>query len=583
MRKSSDLQLRRIFLLSAFAAVVPLTGCIMHAPQNNQQQKVQVAVSSTPSSPASVPVSTSTTPSTVQYTAAVSGTGNTAVTWSISAASVSSVCSASGAGLGTLSDNGNGTATYTAPTQIPISPCGIAVTATSNEDNTSSGQALVNVHVVVSVAQAPATIGQGANVQYTATVEGAPSANQGVIWSASCPNCGTQQSGGAFDPNNPGVFIAPGLTQGTTSVSTSITATSNFDSAQFGTATVTTVQTDPLGTVSNVQTVASCPADSNGGLTGGTCYSMTVSCPGVADLTTYLKVNPAPASAIGTVMFLTGSGGTELYDSNSSWAFGYQTVENVNAANYNTVQVSFGGPFVTTQPNGWLQGPGGVRRLACRFATISDWVYNNPKKINTASIATTSAPFCATGNSGGSGALAYAAIEYGLAGYGGMTAEFAMIEPTSGPPMTRLDNACVCNNNAMGNPDTCSGFGHTPMCFSPSEAAIIDPAYQTAGQSKPPTLCSDGLSGTVNTNANRFLSDSILWQPTKTLPTPKSTTIVPHFGGADTTTAVPQGETWLENFGSVINQQCTADAPHEIPSVSDGAQAIASDIIANCH
>ena len=268
---------RCVSRLVALAGIFPMAACIAHAPGNQQQKQISVSVSASVASPASVPVSTATTPSTIQYTATVTGTGNTAVTWSLAAASNSStVCTATGDALGTITSTAANSMTYTAPTEVPVSPCGVAVTATSNEDNSTNGQALVNVHVVVVMSPATDTIGQGANLQFSSTVVGAPSGNQGVIWSASCPACGSQQSGGAFDANNPGLFIAPGFTQGTTSVVNTINATSNFDPQQFGTATITVQPTDPLGTISNLQALSSaeCPADSNGGLDNANCYSM---------------------------------------------------------------------------------------------------------------------------------------------------------------------------------------------------------------------------------------------------------------------------------------------------------------------
>ena len=566
--------------------LLPLAGCIAHAPgSGGGGQQLAVAVTSTPSSPASVPVS-GTTPSTVLYTATVTGTSNQAVTWTLAAdSSASVVCTATGTGLGTVTSTGVNTMTYTAPSTLPLSPCGVQVTATSNEDNATTGRALVNIHVFVTIGAAPSTIGQGANLQYTATVTGAPQTptGQAIQWSAS--------GAGAFDNplNNPGLYIAPPLTGGTTSVAATITAASQFDPGQAPTVPMTVQETDPLGTVSNVQTVSPCPADSNGGLANGTCYSMTVSCGGIADLTTYLKVNPTPLGTRpkGTVLFLIGSGGNGLYDSDPLWIYGYQAVETVSNAAFNTVQVSFGAPFVSTQPNGWLQGPGGVRRLACRFATVADWVYKNPTTINPNFSASNSAPMCATGNSGGSGALAYSVYQYGLAGTNttGPTQEFVMIEPTSGPPMTRLDSACVCNNSLMGNPDLCPNSTRSPLCYQPSEADIIDPAYQIQGQTSP-TLCSNGLSGVDGSQANRFASDSIDYQPTKSIPIALSKTLVVNmrFGGMDTSTAVPQGETWRTAVSpQPTDPVCIDDAPHDIPSVSDGATTIANDIIASCH
>ncbi len=575
------------------AVLFPLAGCIAHAPgSGGGGQQIQVKVTSSPVSPASVPVTTPTAASTVQYTASVTGSSNP-VTWTIAAdPSASTVCTATGTGLGTITNTGANAMTYTAPSTLPVSPCGVVVTATAS-DNVTTAQALVNVHVVVvvspqnsTVTQAPETIGQGANLQYTATVIGAPNtpAGQAVNWSAS--------GAGSFDNplNNNGLYVAQPLTGGTTSVPATITATSQFDPSQTGPASITVQETDPLGKVSNIQQLSAsqCPADSAGGLANGTCYSMTVSCDGVADLTTYVKVNnpPAGTTPVGTVLFLIGSGGNGLYDSNPSWTYGYKTVEMVNAT-YNTVQISFGAPFVSTQPNGWLQGPGGVRRLACRYAAVADWVYNNPGKINATSTASNSAPMCATGNSGGSGALAYAVYQYGLAGTNttGPQQEFAMIEPTSGPPMTRLDQACVCNNGAMGNADRCSTSSRLPMCFSQSEADIIDPAYQIQGQSSP-TLCSNGLSGVDSSQAIRFASDSIDYQPGKAIQIALSKTLVVNmrFGGLDTSHAVPQGETWRTAVTpQPADPLCIDDAPHDIPSALDGATTIANDIIGACH
>jgi len=106
--------------LTAVSVLPFLVGCIAHAPGSGGQQQILVGVASTPPSPASVSVSTPSTPSTVQYTATVQGTSNTAVTWSLSDFSgATTVCTASGNGLGTIATTGNNTMTYTAPQTVP--------------------------------------------------------------------------------------------------------------------------------------------------------------------------------------------------------------------------------------------------------------------------------------------------------------------------------------------------------------------------------------------------------------------------------------------------------------------------------
>ncbi len=558
----------------------PMANAFLEADAKAMILPIIVTVS--PASTVQIPVS-----GTQTFTATVSGATDTTVTnWQVNQ------IPGGNSTFGTIVSSGGNSALYTAPATVSAAPFPLIITAASNADSNSVGSVLGNVHVTVTVTPASDTIGQGANLQYSAVVSG--TTNQSVQWSAA-------GGAGAFDSpaDNAGLFVASEFSTGQTTIAGTVTATSTFDQFQFETASITVQGTDPLGSVSNVQTLPSsqCPADSNGGLANGTCYQMDVSCPDVADLTSYLKVNTPPAGVTptGTVLFLIGSGGNGLYD--SYWTYGYETVEMVNngsSANpptpsFNTVQISFGLPFTANQPNGWLQGPGGVRRLACRYATIADWVYNNPKHINPSSVATTSAPMCGTGNSGGSAALSYALYNYGLgsANTNGPAREFNMVDLTSGPVTTRLDQGCVCNTLQIGPPvPNCPVGGQsTTMCYVPSEAAIIDPAYQIQNQSNQPTLCSEGLSGTNTSQAVRMASDSIEYAPTKNpaISLSPNLSMFMRFGGMDTTTGVPQGMTWWKGVNPPQQPQCTLEADHEIPNLSKGATDIANDITTYCH
>jgi hypothetical protein len=550
--------------------------------------QISLAVSSSPASPASVPVSSTTTPSTVLYTANVTPAG-TAVTWSLAAdPNATTVCTASGSGLGTIVSTGTDTATYTAPPTLPMSPCGVTVTATAGaSENMTTAQALVNVHVLVTVSPIADTIGQEANRQYTATVSGAT--NQSVNWSESCPACPLSQTGGKFDVNNLGLYYAPQLNPGTTQLTDTVTATSAFDPQQSATATMTVVLIDPLGTVTPSTAAAAiipCPTFSDG-LTGATCYQVSVSCDAIADYPAYLKVNTPTGTPLGTVIFGTENGGTTLYDNDPLFIAGAvnggeNVVQDVLNSGYTTVQVSFGGPFSSSaSTNGWLQGPGGVRRLACRYATTADWVYKNIHNSNT------SAPMCATGHREGSGALGYAVSEYGLA------SELSLVEHTSGPAMTRLAWGCnVCGGQYLGS-DPCTQTSGVNMCYAGTNnslditAATIDAAYQVQGQTTP-TLCTDGLNGTITTNFSRFQSDSIEDDPgvTPAFPIPNPPTNVKVLlGMLDTgTAALPQGYEWWGGVGPQppAVTPCPADWPQAIPSVADGAAQIVSDIKNMC-
>lgn len=409
----------------------------------------------------------------------------------------------------------------------------------------------------IAIATSPSQIGAGANWQFTAQVTG--SSNTAVNWAVTTPN------GGTIDPSS-GLYIAP--TTGTFPMNVSVTAALQANTAISASATISVTQTDPVGTAQG--TAISCPAF-GGGLTGATCYQVNTSCEGAADFSVYLKVNSPSGASLGTVLFGTGTGGAALYDYDQPDFFngttngGLAVVQNVLNAGFTTVQVSFGSPFTDTTPNGWLTGPGGVRRLACRYATVAQWVYQNIHNSNT------SAPMCATGNSGGSAAISYALSDYGL------DSIFSMVEVTSGPPMSRLDQACLpMSNPACAQQSFTCNPGDPPqgisLCYSSSDAAIVDTAY-------PQPYCENALNGSPGP-AGFFLSDSILGAPPRSFP---STRVNQLFGGQDGTAAVVQGLAWTNALGSTVKASaCISDAPHAMPSAADAAQTIATDIINLC-
>lgn len=404
----------------------------------------------------------------------------------------------------------------------------------------------------------PSQIGAGANWQFSATVTGASGSQ--VNWAVSTPNGGTIDSSG--------LYIAP--TTGTFPLNVTVTATSQSVSSISASANISVTQTDPLGTAQGSS--IACPTF-GGGLpnASSTCYQVNTSCDGVADFSVYLKVNQPAGSPVGTVMFGTGTGGASLYDYdppdffNGSTNGGLAVVQSVLNAGYTTVQVSFGAPFNDQTPDGWLTGPGGVRRTACRYATVAQWVYQNIHKANTA------APLCATGNSGGSGVIAYALTDYGL------DSIFSMVETTSGPPMSRIDQACappsdsICQTHQF----TCNAgdpVENLSTCYTTDEAGIVDMAY-----SQP--FCKNAVNG-ATPPAGFFLSDSILGGPARTFPKTRVNVLI---GGQDMSAAVEQGLTWVNALTNTNkSQSCVSDAPHPIPSVADGAAQIATDIQNMC-
>ena len=314
--------------------------------------------------------------------------------------------------------------------------------------------------------------------------------------------------------------------------------------------------TRALGTVSGVSSI-SC----EGSIANGVCQQMTVSCPGLPDVQAYVKTNSPSGTSLGTVTYTVGTDGNGLYD--SIFTYGSTAVQNVINAGYTTVQISWGTPFNQNQPDGWVLGPGGVLSTACRYATIHQWIYDNIQN-------NTSLPFCATGNSGGAGALAYALSQYPTPNI------LSMAEVTSGPPPGRLDWGCGCTEGSMAV--QCGSSSSLGTCFGDADAPVWDPGYNPNATTG---LCTTAVNGTLPPGGlNFFLGDSVE-APGAVYDFPK-TYVNLVFGGADNSSAIPIGQHWFNNITSNKGQVCVAGGEHSMADTLPGAEQIANDIIANC-
>ncbi|HKT88139.1 MAG TPA: hypothetical protein VJQ59_06870, partial [Candidatus Sulfotelmatobacter sp.] len=321
--------------------------------------------------------------------------------------------------------------------------------------------------------------------------------------------------------------------------------------------TCATGATRQLGTISGVSTI-SC----SGSIANGVCQQMTVSCPGVPDVDAYVKTNAPSGTSKGTVTYGTGTDGNGLYE--SIFTYGSTAVQNVINGGFTTVQISWGTPFNSNQKNGWAQGPGGLLTAACRYATVTKWIYDNIQN-------NTALPMCATANSGGAGALAYALSQYGSNDI------LSMAEVTSGPPTGRLDWGCGCQEGKMAV--SCGATTTMGTCFGTADAPVWDPAYNPTASTG---VCTAAVNGTLPPGGlNFFLGDSAEAPGATYNFTNTYVNLV--FGGQDTSSAIPIGQDWFNHItSSSKGQECIADAPHSIPNVLDGAQAIANDILSKC-
>jgi hypothetical protein len=317
-----------------------------------------------------------------------------------------------------------------------------------------------------------------------------------------------------------------------------------------------TGSTRQLGTVSGVSSI-SC----QGSIKNGVCQQMTVSCPSVPDVIAYVKTNSPTGSPLGTVTYNTGTDGNGLYE--SIFTYGSTAVQNVLNAGYTTVEISWGTPFNSNQPDGWVQGPGGVLATACRYATVTQWIYNNIQ--NNASI-----PMCATANSGGAGALAYALSQYPTPDV------LSMAEVTSGPPSGRLDWGCGCTEGSKTV--QCGSSSSLGTCFGKADAPVWDPAYDPTATTG---VCTAAVTGTLPPGGlNFFLGDSVE-APGAAYNLPK-TFVNLVFGGADNSSAIAIGQDWFNNITSSKAQACVAGGQHSLANTLAGAQQIANDLINLC-
>jgi hypothetical protein len=160
-----------------------------------------------------------------QFTAAVQGTSNTAVTWGVTG------FGCVGVECGTITSGG----LYTAPA-TPPSPSFVTVTATSVADPTKRGSATVTIGSVVAVSISPlsAEVITGGRQQFRATVTGAP--DTGARFTVSGAGC---TGAGCGTITQSGLYTAPLAIPNPAKVT--VKATANADGTTSATAVVTIV------------------------------------------------------------------------------------------------------------------------------------------------------------------------------------------------------------------------------------------------------------------------------------------------------------------------------------------------------
>jgi hypothetical protein len=168
--------------------------------------------------------------STQQFSANVTGTSNTAVTWSVSGVGCT------GGVCGMISANG----LYTSPSSVP-SPATVTVKATSVADPTKSASASVTVAaalaVLLSISPTSASVSTSGMQLFTASVTG--TSNTAVTWGLSGAGCTGSTCGTLATSSLSAVYSAPSVAPSPTNVS--VVATSVADPAKSASANLTIV------------------------------------------------------------------------------------------------------------------------------------------------------------------------------------------------------------------------------------------------------------------------------------------------------------------------------------------------------
>jgi len=228
-----------------------LTGCWPFDSGDDDDEAPAITVSVTPANPSVQ------TGNTLQFTATVANTSNTAVTWQVNNVA------GGAAATGTISASGM----FTAPATVP-NPATVTVKAVSVADAAATASVTVTITLppAVSVDLQPPTanVQVGRTQQFTATVSNAAVIT--VTWSLSGAGCAGATCGTI---NANGLYTAPASIPDPATVT--VTATSVQDASKSDTAVVTVVAAPPpdmLALLSGRYVLTTMDQERNGFVTG---------------------------------------------------------------------------------------------------------------------------------------------------------------------------------------------------------------------------------------------------------------------------------------------------------------------------
>ena len=284
----------------------------------------------------------------------------------------------------------------------------------------------------------------------------------------------------------------------------------------------------------------------------GTCHTLEVTCPGVREAArAVLRVREARRSAgvdRGTVYLATGGGGQGF------WADTYgrpaaKAIKKLRRKGFRTIEVSWEDLWLDAAPD--LRE--GAHRLACRPATVAQWIHDRLHSGNS---------FCASGNSGGAAQVTYMLSHYGLGEI------LDAVVASGGPPLSRMDLGC------LGPQDP----GLPPLVYGPSAKSLIDRSLGSFDAAGP---CSSELESFRSV----LEAASIASGPLETYRF-DTTSVWLVFGADDNGSAVGQGILFYERLvaagAPAVGMRVVANTPHAVPSANKGARRIRHLLLDHC-
>jgi hypothetical protein len=262
-----------------------------------------------------------------------------------------------------------------------------------------------------------------------------------------------------------------------------------------------------------------------------------VSCPRINPIRCLLQITE-PAAGVslrGTVVLGSGGYGNGFYAT--------ALVQQLSTMGFLVVNRSWEGTY------GWITAEGGLVPESNRYATLLTWIHDHIHK---------GGKFVAAGESAGSAELGYALTTWGRA------AILDLALPLSGPPMARLDYACVTPETPQWT-SLCASITPHGATQCPTQACMLNPE-------NPFNVCTQV---SAKPTAEQLLNDSV-FHPGATLNYP----MVVHFiyGAQDCGEPVPNGLTYANAVTSKTIIDFVPNTPHELWSTPEGLAAIVSAI-----